>query len=492
VTYGNGVITTYSYDRERRPTRIKTTLGSTTLLDLNYTYDAVGNVLGIDTESYSYDQLDRLVSSAGPWGSLAYAYDGVGNRLWSTAGGTNTTYTYGQYNRLLSAGTSTYTYDNAGALKTQTQGSTTTAYTYDTDKRLTRVSQGSSTLGSYAYTAQDQRIVKVEGSVTTVFDSQGANVLWEDRMDTHSQSDYVYAAGLTLAKISGATIYYFHQDKQGSVRLVTLGASTNFSTNYQPFGAQNGTSGIDPIYKYTGKPQDATGLYYYGARYYDSSTGRFISRDPAHAQLRDSQTLCQYSYARNDPERYTDSTGACLDAWGLAEDVVGFFADILGFWFLEDEDPSGVIQIYQQFVTDWAPSALQDLGPPINYAGLVTDVVGPAALSIGQALIDDAIRVNFLTGIASLGITLSDLVIEASDIVLASVWLAGNIFWQFTIQQPPGICINFFEAPPVGKLPWFGGGTLGWYVGRIYHVFNDRYDFRRDMGLPQKGLPTAI
>jgi RHS repeat-associated protein len=309
ITYGNGVVTTYSYNAEKRPTRIKTVLGSSTLLDLNYTYDPVGNVLGINTESYSYDSLNRLTYSSGPWGVLRYGYDGAGNRLWASVGGTNTTYTYGAYDRLSSIGSTSNTYDNDGNLKTQTTASITNSYSYDFENRLTKVGQGGSTLGAYAYSAKGQRIEKTEGGVTTVYENQGVNVLWEDPL-AGVASDYVYAAGLLIAKITSGNIFYFHQDKQGNTRLVTQGSSTSFSSNYQPFGPQYGASGTDPTYKYTEKPQDAaTGLYYYGARYYDGSTGRFLSRDPSSPAIREPQSLNPYEYARENPETFTDPTG---------------------------------------------------------------------------------------------------------------------------------------------------------------------------------------
>jgi RHS repeat-associated protein len=50
-----------------------------------------------------------------------------------------------------------------------------------------------------------------------------------------------------------------------------------YSSNYQPFGVGHGESGSEE-FRYTGKPEDdASGLYYYGARYYDPSTARFIT-----------------------------------------------------------------------------------------------------------------------------------------------------------------------------------------------------------------------
>jgi RHS repeat-associated protein len=64
------------------------------------------------------------------------------------------------------------------------------------------------------------------------------------------------------------------------------------------------------VYKYTGKPQDTlTGLYYYGARYYDNVVGQFLSRDPRALSLTDPQSADPYPYARDNPERMIDPTG---------------------------------------------------------------------------------------------------------------------------------------------------------------------------------------
>lgn len=60
----------------------------------------------------------------------------------------------------------------------------------------------------------------------------------------------------------------------------------------------------------TGKERDSeSGLDYFGARYYASSMGRFISPDDFGGHLEDPQTLNRYTYVRNNPLRYTDPTG---------------------------------------------------------------------------------------------------------------------------------------------------------------------------------------
>ena len=62
-------------------------------------------------------------------------------------------------------------------------------------------------------------------------------------------------------------------------------------------------------YKYTGKELDNTGLYYYEARYYDATVGRFLSADTLVPNPEDPQDLNRYSYVDNNPLRYTDPSG---------------------------------------------------------------------------------------------------------------------------------------------------------------------------------------
>jgi len=80
---------------------------------------------------------------------------------------------------------------------------------------------------------------------------------------------------------------------------------------YTPYGttaSHTGTS--DPKHKFTGQEEDdSTGLYYYGARYYDAQLGRFITADPTIQHPTDPQDFNRYAYARNNPIVFTDPTG---------------------------------------------------------------------------------------------------------------------------------------------------------------------------------------
>jgi RHS repeat-associated protein len=84
------------------------------------------------------------------------------------------------------------------------------------------------------------------------------------------------------------------------------------------------------MYRFTGKPvSQTTGLYYYGARWYDPTVGRFISQDPLKGRLSLPQTLNPYIYVEDSPTSSTDPTGMADCNWnplswgGCAENAGG-------------------------------------------------------------------------------------------------------------------------------------------------------------------------
>jgi RHS repeat-associated protein len=88
-----------------------------------------------------------------------------------------------------------------------------------------------------------------------------------------------------------------------------------FKPMYLRFGEcrnSQGNPGTDKLF--TGQRLDGTGLYYYGARYYDASMGRFISADTIVQSPGNPQTLNRYSYCLNNPLAYIDPTGKYFEA----------------------------------------------------------------------------------------------------------------------------------------------------------------------------------
>jgi RHS repeat-associated protein len=108
---------------------------------------------------------------------------------------------------------------------------------------------------------------------------------------------------------------YYLGDTLGSVRqLVNPVGAVTLARSYEPFGKLLSTAG-NPLtrYGYTGEWTDPTNLVYLRARYYDPATGRFISKDPVRGLASLPQTLNPYTYAVNNPIRYTDPSGEYIE-----------------------------------------------------------------------------------------------------------------------------------------------------------------------------------
>ena len=343
--YGNNLQATFSYDFRDRVSTVDIKNGTTSYLDLDYTYDNNSNITQLingwrdtgsvwhsDTESYSYDGVDRLTSASCTSWSHTYSYDKVGNRTAKDS----VTYTINAVNEVtaLSNGT-TFSYDDNGNRTQKTKGSDTWVYTYDAN-RLTKVEENSTTTGEYIYDGDGKRIQTTENSTTTTYIYSGLNVLYEE--NTTGSATYIYGPTGKIAKrttINEETnIYYVHADHLGSTRLVTDGSKNIVSAaTYHPYGELETKEGSED-YLFTGKEKDATGLYYYGARYYDPDLGRFTTRDPQKGNIKHPQTLNRYEYCLNNPTKY-------IDPWGLIEKR---FA-MEGGGEVEEEIPSPVDEV---------------------------------------------------------------------------------------------------------------------------------------------------
>ncbi len=124
---------------------------------------------------------------------------------------------------------------------------------------------------------------------------------------------------------------YYHQDHLGSTRLKTdANGDAVFTRNYEPFGPDYDGTGSEE-FKYTGKHEDPSGLYYFGARYYDPETGRFITEDLFHGYLTDPQSQNFYTYCRNNPLKYEDYDGYQFIPFGpVPLEGLGVIGGILG------------------------------------------------------------------------------------------------------------------------------------------------------------------
>jgi RHS repeat-associated protein len=105
------------------------------------------------------------------------------------------------------------------------------------------------------------------------------------------------------------SVEFFHSDHLGSPSVVSSGSgSVVWSSDYDVFGATLNEVGSNKV-NYNSKEKDNTGLLYFGARYYNPQTGRFISADTVKGDVIDVQGQNRYIYTKNNPLRYTDPTG---------------------------------------------------------------------------------------------------------------------------------------------------------------------------------------
>jgi RHS repeat-associated protein len=123
---------------------------------------------------------------------------------------------------------------------------------------------------------------------------------------------------------SSGNLFVYFADSLGSSRKieeVAAGASTAtvcYDADFYPFGRENTfTNTCSQNYKFTGKERDSeSGLDYFGARYYSSSLGRFMTPDWAakptavpYAHFGNPQSLNLYSCVENNPLSTTDPDG---------------------------------------------------------------------------------------------------------------------------------------------------------------------------------------
>gem|GEM_PF-3696194 len=250
IQYGNGVVTAYSYNPlNSRLTRIYTSNSQAlTIQDLNYTYDAAGQVLTITdkankdlrsmSQNFSYDALNRLVSATGSYGSKTYVYDSIGNIINKDG----LKYNYGESNSRtdgsaagahavtsLSDGT-TFIYDLNGNMVSLQKGNNLTQYIYDAQNRLQSVMVNGSKAASYAYDADGKRTQKIVyrrdlalyndnvnatlfGSVTNPLPATSQNLtidttiyvdnLYETESGASRQTKFIYLGHIRVAAVDG-------------------------------------------------------------------------------------------------------------------------------------------------------------------------------------------------------------------------------------------------------------------------------------------------
>ncbi|TKB63260.1 MAG: hypothetical protein E8D47_13025, partial [Nitrospira sp.] len=248
-------------------------------------------------------------------GTLLYTYDAAGNRtkVGGTFGRTNippalTTVSYNANNQQLTFGTNSETYDLNGNLATVIDAGNTATYTWNARNQLVSLaSPGFSS--SFTYDSFGRRTGKTVQGTTTNYVYDGLNPVQEKNGATVT-ANLLTGLGIDefFTRTDGVGVRALLPDALGST--VALGDNTGTlqtQYTYEPFGytTQTGQANTNS-YKYTGREDDGSGLYYYRARYYHPRLQRFIAEDPIGFAGGD---INIYGFVQNDPMNDIDPLG---------------------------------------------------------------------------------------------------------------------------------------------------------------------------------------
>ena len=205
-----------------------------------------------------------------------------------------------------------YTYDNNGNLLSKTDGSGTTSYAWDFENRPTSVTLPGGGVVSFKYDPFGRRIYKSSPAGTTVYVYDGQNIIEELNGTGSVQERYTYGPGIDepLVGQRQPKIFFYEADGLGSLTSLTDPTGAVAATyTYDSFGfLTNSTGSATNWFRYTARQFDSdTALYYYRARYYDPTIGRFISEDP----IRFKGGFNFYGYTSNNPIGRRDPSGLC-------------------------------------------------------------------------------------------------------------------------------------------------------------------------------------
>ena len=383
LTRPNGISDTFAYDAAGALVGRDAALGGSPVARFDYALDPVtgrrSSLTDNDgTHSYAYDADGSLRSATHPAASglanESYAYDAAGNR---SSGGV--TSTYDAANRLVSDGAFSYVFDDNGDLATKTPsgGGSPTRYAWNADHQLVGITHPDGTASSYRYDPFGRRIAVNDNGHETRFtyDALGMHADYDD----HNVLAASYVGGLEQLAAGQATFYL--SDAQGTVRALTdASGSVTGSYAYDSFGKPAAGNAAPSRSTFTGYQYDqASGLYYAGARYYDPSTGRFLSEDPL-------PSVNRYPYAANDPVDNVDVLGMGVGEYAEllsadlnnAQCVAGFADAIAGPSLAAASDAlSGSVPTSAEVVADIAGALV------LNGAQCALGAVGARSRPIG-------------------------------------------------------------------------------------------------------------
>jgi len=317
------------------------------LRNRGYSRNFAGNILVQNTEqgnyAYDYDSIDQLTNVSvsgysGPSGMAtneSFAYDLMGNRLWSTLnaepGTLNaSTYSANNLNQYLSVtsvvSVRAYSYDQNGNQLVNYQelsdGSIiTNCLGWDIENRLVSITNQDGEVGQYTYDPFGKRLSKAvngitnyyvysdEGLIAELDSTGGVAVAYGYQPDSLWMNNPVFLSKPGPENPELRTYYYFANDHLGAPqKLVAKNGSTVWSLVQDAFGMAVVSSNSTVLCNLRFSSQyhdEESGLNNNDQRYFDPVNGRYLSGD----QIGDAAIFNLYGFVDNDTVDYVDPDG---------------------------------------------------------------------------------------------------------------------------------------------------------------------------------------
>ena len=217
-------------------------------------------------------------------------------------------------------------------------------------------------------------------TVTHVYQSAGVKTIAVRYTDNDNQAGNIYTFQVT---ISGINRYYYAKDHLGNIRQTwdkngNIAAAQDYYSYGEILRSYNASSGFEN-YKFTSKERDAeSNLDYFGARYYESLTGRWMQVDPMARKIPE---ISPYAYSFNNPLKYYDPDGKFPFLIGAVA------AAIAEFFSVETAVTVGVSAVATAIITDQIVNNGEGFGAKqVNIGNFTTTVPSDATNVDGTQL----------------------------------------------------------------------------------------------------------
>ena len=313
----NGTRRGYSYNATQPHTlsNIHTLPNRASDVLFSFVWDAKGNMTAQNSQGGSqrnlvWDERNRMlgmVDNATSGNAAHYVYDAQGERTFKLTGYSNHT----------GSGETSETYVSldeptlyASPYLTATATGYTKHYFAGTERLASAIGNGGlADIGNVNGTSLADKRMERDSLLRRVMAPYPLRIN-RNRLDT------LYS--LTRPDTTAELTYFFHPDHLGSASWITdLSGQPVQHLQYKPFGGdyidqQDPNTDYSERFRFTGKERDAeTGYDYFGARYYSSSLGIWLSVDPMSDKY---PSLSPYVYCADNPMRLVDLEGCKWDS----------------------------------------------------------------------------------------------------------------------------------------------------------------------------------